>query len=190
MSGCTGRGSCSGGLCSLSDGGIVGPGGVEGGGSVGDEVRVVADEVGEHRGGDVFDEVVQRGDTGGAVDAVAEKSLPEGFGADGPAGLLAREQPRVAGRQRRGKVGEKHGEWFDGLDRVGSEAEQHPPVGDRDVVALQAADAADGLGVEGNEEPGDTDVGGDGGVIDESTDEGVTSGCRERVPGAGCRRLG
>ena len=43
----------------MSESGVVGPGGAELGGGVGDEGGAVADHVGEHWGGDVDDEVVQ-----------------------------------------------------------------------------------------------------------------------------------
>jgi hypothetical protein len=61
----------------------------------GDEIGVVADEVGENRCRDLVDEMVERGDSCGPDDVESQESLVERFGGDWLAGCGAWKQPVV-----------------------------------------------------------------------------------------------
>ena len=138
----------------------MGPGGAEFAGLLGNEVGVVADEIGEHWGGDRVDQVVECGDAGGAVYAVSEQSLPERFRADRLSRGRAGEDPFVRIDVVRCVFGEESGERLDDVDGLAAELELGAARSGVDVAVLESDDAARGLRVEGDEQPGDPVEGG------------------------------
>ena len=63
--------------CGGAECGVVVPWGGEGGGSFGDDGRVVADEIGEHGTRDLLDEAVEGADAGGLCDADRAEAFAE-----------------------------------------------------------------------------------------------------------------